>query len=178
MKYPNKKIFLKESGGYSAPKNKNDENDDYKEFIDKFLGKIFLSKKVFFGIDSQKIALLVTPSLKIVMIVSHPKKLTGRFPQKVKENLNADLIKDWAEKNGFEISFKVSSSSLKSKFYSLFGDVLVEDMTSINESERERKEVLEELKNSSLPDSVKNWAIENPEKFKKHINEIKKLLGK
>jgi hypothetical protein len=60
----------------------------------------------------------------------------------------------------------------------LFGDVLVEDMTSINESERERKEVLEELKNSSLPDSVKNWAIENPEKFKKHINEIKKLLGK
>lgn len=178
MKFPNKKNSVNESGSYVAPKKKKDENDDYKEFVDKFLGKIFLSKSVFFGIDKQKIAILITPSLKIVVVSSHPKKLTEKFPQKVKENLDVELVKNWAEKNGFEISFKVSSNSLKSKLFSLFGDVLVEEEMSINEAERERGFILEELKRSNLPESIKKWAVDNPEKFKKYIKEIKRMLDK
>jgi len=74
MKFPNKKNSVNESGSYVASKKKKDENDDYKEFVDKFLGKIFLSKSVFFGIDKQRIAILITPTLKIVVISSNPKR--------------------------------------------------------------------------------------------------------
>ena len=39
------------------------------------------------------------------------------------------------------------------------------------------KIVLQELKKSSLPESIKKWAIDNPEKFIKNIEQVKNLLN-
>jgi len=36
--------------------------------------------------------------------------------------------------------------------------------------------LLDEIRKSDLPESVKKWVIENPEKFKENILEVKKLL--
>jgi len=59
----------------------------------------------------------------------------------------------------------------------MLGDVMVSN--EINESigKDKVKIVLQELKKSSLPESIKKWAIDNPEKFIKNIEQVKNLLN-
>jgi hypothetical protein len=170
----NKKYPLKESASFQPVEKKEREKSDFEDFITKLLGKIFLTKTSFFGLDTQKIVIIVTPSYKIASVVAAPKKWIDKLPQKRQETLNPELIINWAQENGFEISFNAETPKLKSKLLSSFGDVMVdhtisESVNSIN--------LTEEINNSGLPEFVKQWALDNPEKFKSNINEIKRLLS-
>jgi len=156
--------------------NKGGRNpNDFENFITKLLGKIFLTKKVFFGFDEQKIAIIVTPTLKIAYITSSPSKLLNTFPLDKGDTLIKDIVVDWSEENDFDITFAATTPQLKLKLYQFFGDVLVENQ--INESEKDKHdELILFLNNSQIPESIKEWAKDNPEKFIKNIEEIKKLL--
>jgi len=46
----------------------------------------------------------------------------------------------------------------------------------MTESKKVKVNVNEEIVNSGLPDFVKDWAKDNPEKFMENIERIKKLL--
>jgi len=58
-----------------------------------------------------------------------------------------------------------------------FGNVLIESVSDKKEKELNII-VLEELEKSQLPDYVKDWAKDNPEKFMKNIKYIQELLKK
>jgi hypothetical protein len=51
-----------------------------------------------------------------------------------------------------------------------------EENISESTNTNDYKVVLDELNKSSLPESIKNWAKDNPEKFIQNIEEVKKLL--
>jgi len=171
------KKYLNESGSFNVPNKPEREKSSYEDFILKLLGRIFLTKQVFFGMDEQKIAIIITPTLKIVSVVASPSKLVDKFPQKRQQFLNGDELIRWADDNGFEITFAAATPQLKHKLFNMLGDVMVSN--EINESigKDKVKIVLQELKKSSLPESVKQWAIDNPEKFIKNIEQVKNLLN-
>ena len=58
----------------------------------------------------------------------------------------------------------------------MFGDIM--DEKNINESNTKYNysTLFEELQKSSLPESIKQWAKDNPEKFIKNIESVKNLL--
>ena len=101
------------------------------------------------------------------------KKLVFKFPQKKQETLNPEIVIDWAKQNGFEISFVSPTPKLKSKLHYSFGDVMVSDVVNENKT---HNTLNEEINNSGLPDFVKQWATNNPERFLENIQRIKKLL--
>lgn len=172
----NKKKLLNESAYFNMPEKKEREKSYFEEFITKLLGKVYLTKKSFFGLDEQKIAIIVTPTMKIAAVVSSPKKWASRFPQVRQDILDTNTVIDFANEHGFDITFVAPTPQLKGKLYSMFGDVMAEENISESETRKEHEVVLEELKKSSLPDSVKQWAVDNPEKFIQNIEEVKKLL--
>jgi hypothetical protein len=151
--------------------------DNIKDTIKKLLGKIFLTKPVMFGLDEHRIVILVSPSMKIFGITTKPNKLKNNFPFNELTYLNDTELIKWAEDNGYGITFSTNSPSLARKLYSSFGNVLVESVD--NKKDKELNViVLEELEKSHLPESVKNWAKDNPEKFIKNIKYIQELLKK
>lgn len=172
----NKKKLQSESASFSAPKSKKREKSYFEEFITKLLGKVFLTKKTFFGLEQQKIAIIVTPTMKIASVVSSPKKWASKFPQQRQDTLDTNTVINFANEHGFDITFVAPTPQLRSKLYSMFGDVMMEENISESTTNNEYQVVLEELKNSSLPDSVKQWAIDNPEKFIKNLESVKNLL--
>jgi len=172
----NKKNLLNESASFNVPKKKERDKSYFEEFITKLLGKVYLTKKSFFGLEQQKIAIIVTPTMKIAAVISSPKKWASRFPQSKQEILNSDTVINFANEHGFDITFVAPTPQLKSKLYTMFGDVMAEENISESKTRNEYEIVLDEVKNSSLPESVKNWVVDNPEKFIKNIEEIKKLL--
>lgn len=172
----NKKKLLNESASFNVPEKKQREKSYFEEFITKLLGKVYLTKKSFFGLDEQKIAIIVTPSMKIAAVVSSPKKWSSRFPQGRQDILDSNKVVDFANEHAFDITFVAPTPQLKAKLYNMFGDVMSEENITESKSHNEYDVVLEELKKSSLPESVKQWAIDNPEKFIQNIEEVKKLL--
>jgi len=150
--------------------------DNIKELIKNLLGRIFLTKKVMFGLDEHKITIIVSPSLKIFDISTTPSRLKDKFPFQELSYLNDnDLIK-WASDNEYEITFSTNSKMLARILFNSFGNVLVE---SIEPKQKELNIiVLEELEKSTLPEYVKVWAKDNPEKFIKNIKYIQELLKK
>ena len=172
----NKKKLLNESASFNVPEKKEREKSYFEEFITKLMGKVYLTKKSFFGLDEQKIAIIVTPTMKIAAVISSPKKWMSRFPQDKREILDSTTVIDFANEHGFDITFVAPTPKLKSKLYTMFGDVMAEENISESKTRNEHEIVLEERKKSSLPESVKQWAIDNPEKFIKNIEEVKKLL--
>ena len=46
----------------------------------------------------------------------------------------------------------------------------------VSENKVRKINVKEEIENSGLPDFVKDWAKDNPERFVENINRIKRLL--
>lgn len=149
---------------------------DVRELISKLLGKIKLTKPTMFGLDSNDIILVVSPSLKVYEIFSSPKKLVDSFPFQKDRMLDPKELSQWANLNGYTISFQSKVPSLTRKLYQYFGDVMVE---SVSRRPRELKlVVLEELEKSGLPDSIKEWAKNNPEKFIENIQTIQEMLKK
>jgi len=149
---------------------------DIRKLIADLLGKIFLTKKTMFGLDEQQIVLIISPSLKIFDITSRPQKLVSKFPFQKNRILVTDELKKWAMDNGYNISFTSTVPSLNRRMMREFGDVMVEEVLS-----KEKKLhilVLEELEKSDLPETIKKWAKENPEKFVQNVRDVEKLLKK
>ena len=169
-----KKHMNNESASFNVPKKEERKKSTYEEFITKLLGKIILKKDTFFGLDFQKIVVIITPSFKIAAVVSTPKRIVNKFPQGRQEVLNPEKIIVWAEENDFDITFVAPTPQLKSKLHSSFGDVMVDDVVS--EGKVAKTNVFEEIENSGLPNFVKGWAKDNPEKFIHNIDRIKNLL--
>ena len=147
-----------------------------KDILNEFLGKIFLIKPTFFGLDEQKIVIIISPSLKIFGIYSKPEKLINKFPFEIKRFLNVTELIEWAKENDFEISYSAQSSHMRRVLIRLFGaDVMVE---SNKKEKRLDVIVLEELEKSKLPDSIKEWAKNNPQKFIENLKQVQNLLKK
>ena len=167
--------------GY-IPQNNNNREDNEKKYspmvrlMTQLLGNIFLTKPVFFGLDEQKITVVVSPSLKVFGIYASPNKLINKFPFEEKKIISLRDLKKWAEDNGFDITFSAQSGKLKRDLMMSLGDVMVEN------KEPKEKElnviVLEELNKSKLPDSIKEWAKDNPEKFIQNIKHVQNILKK
>lgn len=162
-----KKFKLNESASFNVPEKKEREKSAFEDFILKLLGRIILTKSVFFGMDNKKIVIFVTPSLKIAHVVSDPKKLTRNFPFTDGSVLNFDDLTKWCQENKFEITFSATTPKLKRILTSKLGDVMLES--------KEKKEIDLDIK--LLPESIKEWAEQNPEKFKSNIDHIRRLLG-
>ena len=113
------KHMRNESASFNVPEKKERQKSNYEEFITKLLGKVILTKETFFGLDVQKIVIIVTPSFKIAAVVSNNKKLLGRFPQKKQDILNPEEVISWANENGFEITFVAPTPQLKSRLHIL-----------------------------------------------------------
>ena len=150
--------------------------DKMKNILNELLGKIFLKKPTFFGLDEQKIVIIVSPSLKIFGIYSKPERLTNKFPFEIKRFLNVDELVSWAKENDFEITYSAQSPRMKRVLMRLFGtDVMVE---SKKKEKRMDVIVLEELEKSKLPESIKEWARNNPQKFIENLQHVQNLLKK
>jgi hypothetical protein len=155
------------------PEKKVREKGKYEDFILKLMGRIFLTKKVFFGFDEQKIVIIVTPTLKIATVVASSKKLLTSFPFIKNTKLDLGVLKKWSKDNGYDIAFSTPLPRLKSTLKSELGDVMI---TESKDNVDDLTILLDEVKKSNLPESVKKWVIENPEKFKNNIQEVKELL--
>lgn len=150
--------------------------ENLKELISKLLGKIYLKKSTMFGLDSQKITLIVSPSMKIFGIYTSPERLKSKFPFQKDRFLDPKSLRQWASDNGYEISFKTNVPSLNRQLYLQFGDVMSEQ---VKDKDKELSVlVMEELEKSQLPESIKHWAKNNPEKFIKNIETIQEILKK
>lgn len=149
--------------------------DNFNELISKLLGKINLTKPKFFGLDSQDIIIVISPSFKIYGLKSKPPKLLDTFPFKKGMILNPKQLMDWVGENDYEVTFESQVPSIKRKLFQFFGDTIVE-----SESREKTMKILvmEELEKSQLPDSIKRWAKDNPEKFIKNIEIIQEMLKK
>lgn len=165
------------SGSFkSHNNNERPQSNSMVDMINRLLGKIFLKKPVFFGMDEHKITLLVSPSMKIYGIYTSPDRLLKKFPFDEKKFLNLKDLKLWAENNEFSITFSAETPKLRRDLLMSLGDVMVESKGS---KERELSVVvMEELKKSKLPESIKEWAKENPEKFIRNIRHVQNILKK
>ena len=130
------------------------------DLINRLLGKIFLSKPIFFGMDNQKITLLVGPTMKVYGVYSSPDRLIKKFPFKKQQLLRPKELKQWSEDNDFTISFSAESPKLRRELLFAFGDVMVESRGKSTEKELSVV-VMEELNKSKLPDTIKDWAKQN-----------------
>lgn len=149
---------------------------DIKKIISDLLGKIFLTRKTMFGLDEQQIVLIVSPSLKIFDINARPRRLLNKFPFEKNKILVSDELLKWANENGYNISFTSTVPSLNRRMMREFGDVMVEE--ALSKEKELHILVLEELEKSDLPETIKKWAEENPEKFIQNIKDVQKLLKK
>jgi len=61
-----------ESASFNLPDKKEREKSNFEEFITKLLGKVIFRKESFFGLDVQKMVIIVTPSYKIASVISSP----------------------------------------------------------------------------------------------------------
>jgi len=149
--------------------------DNINELIAKLLGRIRLTKPRMFGLDSQDIVVVISPSMKIFGMRSKPEKLLNSFPFRKGSFLDTKELAKWADENDYKISFESQVPSLKRQLYQSFGDVMVE-----SESQEKTMKIvmMEELEKSQLPESVKRWAKDNPEKFIKNIETIQEMLKK
>ncbi len=170
------KYRLSESASFQPKQHVEREKSDFENFINKLLGKIVLTKEIFFGFDENKIVVIITPSLKIAAVVASPKKLVNEVPVKKGERLDASLLRSWANTNQYDLSFIAPTPKLKAKLHDLFGDVMVVDQISESKTHISGN-LINEIEKSKLPESIKKWAIDNPEKFTENIERIKNLLG-
>lgn len=149
---------------------------DIRKIISDLLGKIFLTKKTMFGLDEQQIVLIVSPTLKIFDITARPQRLISKFPFEKNRILVSDELKKWASENGYNITFTSTVPSLNRRMMKDFGDVMVEE--ALSKEKELHILVLEELEKSDLPETIKRWAEENPEKFVQNIKDVQRLLKK
>ena len=147
------------------------------QILNKFLGKILLKRPTLLGLDEQTILLIIGPTMKIFVISAYPPRLKKKFPFNEKRILRLSELKQWAIDNGYKVEFKTQNPKIKKKITSVFGDSIVETNTNTTKPPLDVL-VLEELKKSELPESLKKWADKNPEKFIKNIKHVQNLLRK
>jgi len=128
------------------------------------------------GLDENKIVVVVSPSLKIYVVSSYPKRLESKFPFKINEFLDLESLKSWADANGYKVSHQSTTPKLSRKLMTYFGEPVVE--ADIRNGKNEKQVVLEQLESSNLPKSIKEWAQQNPEKFIENIKLIQEMLRK
>jgi len=150
--------------------------ENIRDIIIGMLGKIFLTKKTMLGLDENKIVVVVSPSLKIYVVSSYPKRLESKFPFKINEFLDLESLKSWADANGYKVSHQSTTPKLSRKLMTYFGEPVVE--ADIRNGKNEKQVVLEQLESSNLPKSIKEWAQQNPEKFIENIKLIQEMLRK
>jgi len=150
--------------------------ESIQKIMKSLLGKIFLTKTSFVGVDKQRVVLFVSPSMKLYKIISSPQSLKNKVPFEENKIISTEQIKQWAENNNFQISFDATIPNLRNRLFTEFGDVIVEN----DEEKRSHKGgidlIMTEVQNSNLPDSIKEWAKDNPEKFKQNIDRVQRLL--
>ena len=151
--------------------------DNMANILSKLLGKIFLRKPTFFGLDEQKITLLVSPSFKVFGIYAKPERLTSKFPFEEQRIINTKDLKNWAKDNDFDITYSASSPRMKRALMRELGDVMVES-DSRNKEKELSVVVMEELDKSHLPESIKEWAKDNPQKFIENLQHVQNILKK
>lgn len=149
--------------------------DNINDLLIKLLGKIKLSKPTFFGFDENTITVVVSPSLKIFGVKGDPERLIKNFPFKKNNILDTKQLNQWAVKNGYNITFESGVPKLRRKLYGAFGDVMVE---SESQGKTMKIVMMEEVEKSYLPESVKQWVKDNPEKFIQNIETIQQMLKK
>jgi hypothetical protein len=120
--------------------------------------------------------LIVSPTLKIFDITARPQRLVSKFPFEKNRILVSDELKKWASENGYNITFTSTVPSLNRRMMKDFGDVMVEE--ALSKEKELHILVLEELEKSNLPETIKKWAEENPEKFIQNIKDVQRLLKK
>ena len=145
-----------------------------KNLLNTLLGRIYLKKAVFFGVVENKIFIIIGPTLKIYHIAYTPEKLRTKFPFEDKAFLDLIGLRNWAQENDYTITFSAPTTNLRKKLARIFGNVMIESRY------KRRKNldlvVMEELNKSTLPDAIKKWAKDNPEKFAKNVTYIQELL--
>ena len=115
------------SGSFTQHNNdEKPQGSSMVNIINRLLGKIFLKKPVFFGVDEHKITLIVSPSMKIYGVYTSPKRLLNKFPFEEKKFLNIRDLKLWAEDNEFKITFSAETPKLRRELLMSLGDVMVE----------------------------------------------------
>ena len=83
------------SGFVQAPNKDNEKRlSDIKSLVYSLLGKVYLTKPTFFGLDSDQIILVISPSLKILHIGSTKSKNLKDFPLSVDSNLEGQVFVD------------------------------------------------------------------------------------
>lgn len=149
------------SGMINIPK-KEERVDDIKGLVYSMLGKIYLTRPTFFGLDSQQIIIVVSPTLKILHIGTTKNDLLKNFPQKVDEKLDSEKLMNWANVNKFVITFEAPTPKLNRKLYFKFSNVIDEH----------KKEFKDHIIESKLPKNIKNRALADEEWFKTSLKEI------
>jgi hypothetical protein len=147
------------------------------DYIDQFkhlIAKITLIKERFLGLQLDKIEIYITPSLKIFRINTKPEKLRDSVGLNVNSKLDTEKLREWAIENGYQISFVAQLPRLKRHLFSVFGDVLQTDDTLSESYGRKRIEII--IKEEELPENIKEWAYNNPEKFIQNLQRIRDLL--
>jgi hypothetical protein len=156
------------------PYSDQPEREDYLDKLKKLIGKITLTKEKFLGLQLDKIEIYITPSLKIIRINTKPEKLRGSVGLSEKSTLDTQKLKEWADEHGYQVSFVAQLPKLKRHLFNIFGDVLQTDDT-LSESYGKRKiEII--IKEEELPESIKEWAYNNPEKFLQNLQRIRDIL--
>lgn len=156
------------SGVINIPDSNQKRISDIKGMVYSLLGKVYLTKPTFFGLDSKQIIIIVSPTLKVLHVGASQNKLLSNFPQKVDTKLDAEPIMDWANDNDFVITFEAPTPKLNRILYYKFSRVLND---SLNE-----KTFDDYIVESKLPDEIKNKALDNQEWFKTNLIEIFKKI--
>ncbi len=152
--------------GFAQITNKKDENklSNIKSMVYSLLGKVYLTKPTFFGLDANQIILVVSPSLKVLHLGATKNRLLNDFPIKVDDILDGDKLIDWSNQNNYVISFDAPTPKLNRKLYYQFSNVINE-----NKNDKTFKDYINE---SKLPIQIKNKALNDEDWFRSNINEI------
>jgi hypothetical protein len=141
------------------------------------LSKITLERDILFGFVNQKITIFITPTIQIFRIVAEPKSLLKTFPFDEGQPLNLSKFVEYIESNKWEVSIHAKSPLLKRKLSDYFDDKIIIESSQKSQDIEVALKVIENVEHSHIPDSIKKWAKNNPEKFLEHLKEVEKILN-
>ena len=149
--------------------------ENFLEQFKNLIAKITLRKERFMGLETNTIEIYITPSFKIIRIETKPERLRNSVGLEEKDRLDTHKLKLWADENGYEVTFIAHLPKLKRHLLQIFGDVLQNDDTLSESLSRKKIEII--IKEEELPDSIKEWAKNNPEKFLQNLQRIRDILN-
>ena len=81
--------------------------------LDKFTGILTLNKTKFFGLKKYHAEILITQTLKIIIIKTN----VDGLPYKIGDAVDFQFLKEWSKTNKFNLVFKTKNNKLKRLFY-------------------------------------------------------------